>query len=133
VRRLLVNLAWFTVAMVTTFCVGLKAYASTATTPYGPITFQGEKCDELRKSIQAAYYLANPGTPYSDFFNCSAQRLPAGAHVNVFYRNGPAGSLVQVAAVDVATIDSPDDVGGYVGFIGLACCFGLGVIGGKMR
>lgn len=119
--------------MVATFCFTLKAYASTATSNYGQITFQGDRCDELRKGVQSVYYLANPAAPFAEFFNCSAQRFAAGDAVSVFYRTGLAGDPVQVAAVTVRTADSPTDVGGYMGFVGLACCFGVGVVAGKMR
>jgi hypothetical protein len=133
-KRLLLNIGCFTVAAVATFCFGLKAYASTATNPtYGTITFEGEFCDSLRRAAQSRHYAMFPTSVYYNVFACSKDRFVPGDQVTVQFVNGTAGDPSTAIPFTINTVDGPSNTGGYIGFVGLACCFGVGVIAGKMR
>lgn len=130
--RLQRNLLAFSVGFFLMAGLMLTAYASTATGPNGlPITFQGDDCRELTRGVVRAQSAADPANPLPYVqIECDRDTVAPGAVVSILWRSKESSGSFPVT---VGTVDQKDNEGGYLGFIGLVCCYGIGLLAGLQR
>lgn len=132
--RLQRNLLAFSVGFFLTVGLMLSAYASTATNPtYGTFSFQGDSCVNLREAALAQHYIKFPSDIAYNVLTCSKPILQPGDSVTVQFASTQPGSVSIAIPYAISTVDAANNEGGYVGFVLLALCWGVGVMAGILR
>lgn len=143
-RRTVNNFCWFLAAFTITLCVGLaSAYASSATWAGINFTFEGDSCQSFLKSmnrVSRVYYANSPDTVFT-WVDCSSDPLVAGTQINAFVIGTGNGTQKNYNnSVSIVSIQKSPDISapdpnekGYLAWVGLACCWGIGLIAGLQR